>query len=292
MVVTRRAGAPGRRGRRRRSHLLPTPAALDRMTTKVGFGRRCVVLLGRDQAAEGVPVAPGGAEAAVGIVLFGLTGGAGIRQEHSGGLIFRARGFGHRRRRARPRGGGEGYRGASTRWCAPWARRWSRRTARSIARAVAAVVFADPDKRRQAERDRAPAHHGAHAEARRRAQAQGEPLACYEAALLVENTGRRCVPPARRGRCCPEAVQIARAMGAGRRDRTPRARPARRAAPARQQGRRWPTTSSRTPGDRAATERQADEVRRLDPGEARRRSQRRAPKSGQDPDAASAGSLT
>ncbi|WP_437932010.1 dephospho-CoA kinase [Sorangium sp. So ce291] len=123
---------------------------------------------------------------------------------------------------------------------------------------VAAVVFADPGKRRQLNAIVHPRITAVTLERAAALEAQGEPLACYEAALLVENrvvdAFRPLVVVA-----VPEAVQIARAMARdGATEDEVRARLAAQ----------LPLSSKvavadyviENSGDRAATERQADEV--------------------------------
>ncbi|WP_437516882.1 dephospho-CoA kinase [Sorangium sp. So ce1099] len=123
---------------------------------------------------------------------------------------------------------------------------------------VAAVVFADPGKRRQLNAIVHPRITALTLERAAALEAQGEPLACYEAALLVENrvvdAFRPLVVVA-----VPEAVQIARAMARdGVTEDEVRARLAAQ----------LPLSSKvavadyviENSGDRAATERQADEV--------------------------------
>ncbi|WP_437760268.1 dephospho-CoA kinase [Sorangium sp. So ce1389] len=123
---------------------------------------------------------------------------------------------------------------------------------------VAAVVFADPGKRRQLNAIVHPRITAITLERAAALEAQGEPLACYEAALLVENrvvdAFRPLVVVA-----VPEAVQIARAMARdGATEGEVRARLAAQ----------LPLSSKvavadyviENSGDRAATERQADEV--------------------------------
>lgn len=123
---------------------------------------------------------------------------------------------------------------------------------------VAAVVFADPGKRRQLNAIVHPRITAITLERAAALEAQGEPLACYEAALLVENrvvdAFRPLVVVA-----VPEAVQIARAMARdGATEDEVRARLAAQ----------LPLSSKvavadyviENSGDRAATERQADEV--------------------------------
>ncbi|WP_437840879.1 dephospho-CoA kinase [Sorangium sp. So ce1153] len=123
---------------------------------------------------------------------------------------------------------------------------------------VAAVVFADPGKRRQLNAIVHPRIAAITLERAAALEAQGEPLACYEAALLVENrvvdAFRPLVVVA-----VPEAVQIARAMARdGATEDEVRARLAAQ----------LPLSSKvavadyviENSGDRAATERQADEV--------------------------------
>ncbi|MGK3963206.1 dephospho-CoA kinase [Sorangium sp. So ce118] len=123
---------------------------------------------------------------------------------------------------------------------------------------VAAVVFADPGKRRQLNAIVHPRITALTLERAAALEAQGEPLACYEAALLVENrvvdAFRPLVVVA-----VPEAVQIARAMARdGVTEDEVRAR----------LEAQLPLSSKvavadyviENSGDRAATERQADEV--------------------------------
>ncbi|WP_437311523.1 dephospho-CoA kinase [Sorangium sp. So ce388] len=123
---------------------------------------------------------------------------------------------------------------------------------------VAAVVFADPGKRRQLNAIVHPRITAITLERAAALEAQGEPLACYEAALLVENrvvdAFRPLVVVA-----VPEAVQIARAMARdGATEDEVRARLAAQ----------LPLSSKvavadyviENSGDRAATERQADGV--------------------------------
>ncbi|XXY49591.1 dephospho-CoA kinase [Sorangium sp. So ce269] len=123
---------------------------------------------------------------------------------------------------------------------------------------VAAVVFADPGKRRQLNAIVHPRITALTLERAAALEAQGEPLACYEAALLVENrvvdAFRPLVVVA-----VPEAVQIARAMARdGVTEDEVRAR----------LDAQLPLSSKvavadyviENSGDRAATERQADEV--------------------------------
>ncbi|WP_437650668.1 dephospho-CoA kinase [Sorangium sp. So ce362] len=123
---------------------------------------------------------------------------------------------------------------------------------------VAAMVFDDPGKRRQLNAIVHPRIAALLLERAAALEARGEPLACYEAALLVENgvadAFRPLVVVA-----VPEAIQIARAM-------------ARDGATAEQVRARLdaqlPLASKvavadhviDNAGDRAATERQADEV--------------------------------
>ncbi|WP_437627430.1 dephospho-CoA kinase [Sorangium sp. So ce1151] len=123
---------------------------------------------------------------------------------------------------------------------------------------VAAAVFADPGKRRQLNAIVHPRITALTLERAAALEARGEPLACYEAALLVENrvvdVFRPLVVVA-----VPEAVQIARAMARdGATEGEVRARLAAQ----------LPLSSKvavadyviENSGDRAATERQADEV--------------------------------
>ncbi|WP_437900780.1 dephospho-CoA kinase [Sorangium sp. So ce124] len=123
---------------------------------------------------------------------------------------------------------------------------------------VAAVVFADPDKRRQLNAIVHPRITALTLERAAELQAQGEPLACYEAALLVENgvadAFRPLVVVA-----VPEAVQIARAMARdGATEHQVRARLAAQLPLARKVA--VADYVIENSGDRAATERQADEV--------------------------------
>ncbi|MGK3983302.1 dephospho-CoA kinase [Sorangium sp. So ce136] len=123
---------------------------------------------------------------------------------------------------------------------------------------VAAVVFADPGKRRQLNAIVHPRITALTLDRAAALEAHGEPLACYEAALLVENrvvdAFRPLVVVA-----VPEAVQVARAMARdGATEDEVRARLAAQ----------LPLSSKvavadyviENSGDRAATERQADEV--------------------------------
>ncbi|WP_437960882.1 dephospho-CoA kinase [Sorangium sp. So ce119] len=123
---------------------------------------------------------------------------------------------------------------------------------------VAAIVFADPDRRRQLNAIVHPRITALTLERAAALEAQGEPLACYEAALLVENRVTDAFRPLVVV-AVPEAVQIARAMARdGATEDEVRARLAAQ----------LPLSSKvavadhviENSGDRAATERQADEV--------------------------------
>lgn len=123
---------------------------------------------------------------------------------------------------------------------------------------VAAIVFADPDRRRQLNAIVHPRIAALTAERAAALSVRGEPLACYEAALLVENrladAFRPLVVVA-----VPEEVQLARVM----------ARDGISAEQARSRlAAQLPLADKiavadyviDNAGDRAATERQADEV--------------------------------
>lgn len=124
--------------------------------------------------------------------------------------------------------------------------------------AVAAIVFADAEKRRALNAILHPAIGALTAERAAALEARGEPLACYEAALLVENgladIFRPLVVVA-----VPEEIQVERAMK--RDSATEEQARARLAA-------QFPLAKKvavadyviDNAGDRAATERQADEV--------------------------------
>lgn len=124
--------------------------------------------------------------------------------------------------------------------------------------AVAAIVFSDPEKRRALNAILHPAIGALTAERAGALDARGEPLACYEAALLVENgladIFRPLVVVA-----VPEEIQVERAMK--RDSATEEQARARLAA-------QFPLAKKvavadyviDNAGDRAATERQADEV--------------------------------
>ncbi|WP_437737910.1 dephospho-CoA kinase [Sorangium sp. So ce1335] len=123
---------------------------------------------------------------------------------------------------------------------------------------LAAVVFADPEKRRQLNAIVHPRITALTLERAAALEAQGERLGCYEAALLVENRVADMFRPLVVV-AVPEAVQIARAMARdGATEDEVRARLAAQ----------LPLSSKvavadhviDNAGDRAETERQADEV--------------------------------
>lgn len=123
---------------------------------------------------------------------------------------------------------------------------------------VAAIVFADPDKRRQLNAIVHPRIAALTAERAAALSARGEPLACYEAALLVENrladAFRPLVVVA-----APEEVQLARVMARdGISAEQARARLAAQLPLADKIAVADYVIDNA--GDRAATERQADEV--------------------------------
>ncbi|WP_437339007.1 dephospho-CoA kinase [Sorangium sp. So ce394] len=123
---------------------------------------------------------------------------------------------------------------------------------------VAAIVFDDPDKRRRLNAIVHPRIGALLLERAAEIEARGEPLACYEAALLVENgladAFRPLVVVA-----VPEAVQIARAMARdGATEEQVRARLAAQLPLADKVAVADHVIDNA--GDRAATERQADEV--------------------------------
>ncbi|AUX43032.1 dephospho-CoA kinase [Sorangium cellulosum] len=123
---------------------------------------------------------------------------------------------------------------------------------------VAAVVFADEAKRRQLNAIVHPRIAALTAERAAALEARGEPLACYEAALLVENriadVFRPLVVVA-----VPEEVQIARAMA---RDGATEGQVRARLAAQRPLADKVAVADYviDNAGDRAATERQADDV--------------------------------
>ncbi|AGP36987.1 dephospho-CoA kinase [Sorangium cellulosum] len=123
---------------------------------------------------------------------------------------------------------------------------------------VAAIVFDDPDKRRRLNAIVHPRIGALLLERAAEIEALGEPLACYEAALLVENgladAFRPLVVVA-----VPEAVQIARAMARdGATEEQVRARLAAQLPLADKVAVADHVIDNA--GDRAATERQADDV--------------------------------
>ncbi|WP_437948135.1 dephospho-CoA kinase [Sorangium sp. So ce296] len=123
---------------------------------------------------------------------------------------------------------------------------------------VAAIVFDDPDKRRRLNAIVHPRIGALLLERAAEIEARGEPFACYEAALLVENgladAFRPLVVVA-----VPEAVQIARAMARdGATEEQVRARLAAQLPLADKVAVADHVIDNA--GDRAATERQADEV--------------------------------
>ncbi|WP_437728758.1 dephospho-CoA kinase [Sorangium sp. So ce861] len=123
---------------------------------------------------------------------------------------------------------------------------------------VAALVFDDPEKRRRLNAIVHPRIGALLLERAGAIEARGEPLACYEAALLVENgvadAFRPLVVVA-----VPEAVQIARAMARdGATEEQVRARLAAQLPLASKVAVADHVIDNA--GDRAATERQADEV--------------------------------
>ncbi|KYG04368.1 dephospho-CoA kinase [Sorangium cellulosum] len=123
---------------------------------------------------------------------------------------------------------------------------------------VAAIVFDDPDKRRRLNAIVHPRIGALLLERAAEIEARGEPLACYEAALLVENgladAFRPLVVVA-----VPEAVQLARAMARdGATEEQVRARLAAQLPLADKVAVADHVIDNA--GDRAATERQADEV--------------------------------
>lgn len=123
---------------------------------------------------------------------------------------------------------------------------------------VAAMVFSDEEKRRQLNAIVHPRIAALTAERAAALEAQGEPLACYEAALLVENrladAFRPLVVVA-----VPEEIQVARAMARdGATEAQVRARLAAQLPLADKVALADYVIDNA--GDRAATERQADEV--------------------------------
>ena len=110
---------------------------------------------------------------------------------------------------------------------------------------VAARVFGDKDKLTRLNAITHPRI--AALSARRTAElaGRGEPLACYEAALIVENGARRRVSPARRRLGAARGPSCARDAHATSRT-TLRCAPASRAAAARREGAARPTSSSGT----------------------------------------------
>ncbi|MGK4004825.1 dephospho-CoA kinase [Sorangium sp. So ce1036] len=123
---------------------------------------------------------------------------------------------------------------------------------------VAAMVFSDPDRRRQLNAIVHPRIAALTAERAAAIEARGEPLACYEAALLVENrladAFRPLVVVA-----VPEEIQVARAMARdGATEAQVRARLAAQLPLADKVALADYVIDNA--GERAATERQADEV--------------------------------
>ncbi|WP_437563817.1 dephospho-CoA kinase [Sorangium sp. So ce542] len=123
---------------------------------------------------------------------------------------------------------------------------------------VAAIVFDDPDKRRRLNAIVHPRIGALLLERAAELEARGEPLACYEAALLVENGVADAFRPLVVV-VVPEAVQIARAMARdGATEEQVRARLAAQLPLASKVAVADHVIDNA--GDRAATERQADEV--------------------------------